>query len=58
MLKDYNEYHDEYDKSKKVSKKKNNPPGYRWKPTLLFIYSILTAVVVSALTIAIVLFDI
>ena len=31
--------------------------GYRWKPTLLFLYSLVTAIVVSALIIAIILVD-
>lgn len=53
----YSEVNNDYVKNSKVKKKKN-APGFRWKPTLLFVYSIVTAVVVSALIIAIVLFDI
>jgi len=54
----YNEYNYDYVKNKSLPKKHKNAPGYRWKPTLLFIYSIVTSVVVSALIIAIVVFDI
>lgn len=56
----YSEVNSDYEKVKnnKVKVKKQNAPGYRWKPTLLFIYSILTGIVVSALIIGIVLFDV
>lgn len=53
----YNEKNSDYDRINKVPVKKKNPPGYRWKPTLLFVYAIVTAVVVSALIIAIFLLD-
>lgn len=53
----YSEVNSDYVKPGKQLKKNKNVPGYRWKPTLLFIYSIVTAIVVSALIIGIVLFD-
>jgi len=53
----YSEINQDYDKTTKKTKKLDNAPGYRWKPTLLFIYTIITAIVVSALIIGIVLFD-
>jgi hypothetical protein len=64
ILLDYTEVNNDYDKSTKSlkstnsSNKKVHAPGYRWKPTLLFIYSIVTAIVVSALTIGVILFDV
>lgn len=54
----YSEINSDYDKNSKVKVKKPNAPGYRWKPTLLFFYSVITAIIVSALTIGIVLFDV
>lgn len=58
----YTEVNGDYDKSTKSlksnSSKKEHAPGYRWKPTLLFAYSIFTAIVVSALTLGIILFDV
>lgn len=54
----YNEYNYDYVKNKKLPKKHKNAPGYRWKPTLLLIYSIVTAIVVSSLIIAIVIYDV
>jgi len=47
----------DYDRINKIPIKNANPPGYRWKPTLLFFYAIFTALVVSALVIAILLLD-
>lgn len=54
----YSEINNDYVKNSKIKHKKGNAPGYRWKPTLLFIYSIVTAIVVSALIIGIMLFDV
>ncbi|CAF0777916.1 unnamed protein product [Brachionus calyciflorus] len=53
----YSEKNTDYDKINKIPIKKKNPPGFRWKPSLLFVYSIVTALVVSALIIAIFLLD-
>lgn len=53
------EYLTEYstlDKTVIVQKKKN-PPGYKWKPALLFIYAAVTAIVVSIIVIAIIFHD-
>jgi hypothetical protein len=55
--KDLNEKNVDYDRINKTPNKKKNPPGFRWKPSLLFAYAVVTAIVVSAIVIAIIVHD-
>lgn len=52
-----NEKNIDYDQINKPSNKKKFPPGFRWKPSLLFAYAVVTAIVVCALVIAIIVND-